>query len=451
MNRRIVGAVIVALFVASVPTASANPEPYHEESFDDAPSGWAEEHGMDLTPNGHVGPGLLSEIATGDHWGSRAFWRFQDNLGFEPDTLYWRYWVMFDEDNYIQPPHRGKLPGPAGLYTYNCLGSRPSTPEEPCWSARMMFSRDYPKWNEEGPDDGAEGETRIGFYVYHLDQGANWGDSWDWDRDLSVLQNGTWHCLEGRISMNTPGSADGILQGWVDGELAFDRDDLRFRRAAETDIHIRSFWFDVYYGGTTPSPQDNFITFDSLAFGPERIGCKDYNGTFADDDRSTFEDEIEWLVANEITFGCDVTGLYFCPESPVIRSHMSSFLARALDLDPVDGDMFGDVSGTHEPNINAMAVAAITLGCNAEQTLFCPDASVTRAQMASFLARALGLAPLDDDRFADVSGTHAANINAVAEAGITLGCNADGTLFCPNDVVTRGQMAAFLFRALGGG
>ena len=69
---------------------------------------------------------------------------------------------------------------------------------------------------------------------------------------------------------------------------------------------------------------------------------------------------------------------------------MGSFLARALALDPITGDRFADVSGMHEPNINAIANAGITLGCNPEGTLYCPDAFVTRGQMAGFLHRGLG-------------------------------------------------------------
>jgi hypothetical protein len=448
MTRRIMGVVLAALILASVSPASAQLGPYHEENFQQEPTGWTENHGIDLTSEGHVGHGLLSEIRVGDHWGSRAFWNFQDNLGFEPEDLYWCYWVMFDADNYIEPPNRGKLPGPAGLYTYNCLGNRPSTPEEPCWSARMMFARDYPRWPETDPADGRDGETRIGFYVYHLDQPNDYGNSWDWDCDLSILQNGTWHCLEGRINLNTLGASDGVLQGWVDDQLAFDRDDLRFRRTDESDIDIRGFWFDVYYGGAIQSPVDNYITFDSLAFGPERIGCSGYDGTFTDDDHSAFEEEIEWLAASNITLGCDASGLLFCPEDSVIRSHMSSFLARALGLPAVAENRFSDVSGVHTGNINATAEAAITLSCVGDGSLFCPDDVVTRAQMGSFLARALGLDPVEENRFADVSGVHVGNINAIAGAGITLGCDADGTLFCPNEVVTRAQMAAFLFRAL---
>jgi hypothetical protein len=69
---------------------------------------------------------------------------------------------------------------------------------------------------------------------------------------------------------------------------------------------------------------------------------------------------------------------------------MASFLARALELEPIPGDVYGDVSGLHEPNINALAAAGITKGCDTEGTKFCPFEPVTREEMAAFLHRAFG-------------------------------------------------------------
>jgi hypothetical protein len=71
--------------------------------------------------------------------------------------------------------------------------------------------------------------------------------------------------------------------------------------------------------------------------------------------------------------------------------------------------------------------------------------------MAAFLVRAMGYDyNPPGDRFTDDNGsTFEDEIEKLAEAGVTQGCT--DTLFCPNDPVTRGQMAAFLHRALGGG
>ena len=171
--------------------------------------------------------------------------------------------------------------------------------------------------------------------------------------------------------------------------------------------------------------------------------------TFIDDDGSIFEADIEWMYARGITFGCPGVGPLYCPFDPVTRAQMASFLVRVFDLPAVEGNRFTDVGGVHTANINALAEAGITFGCNPGGTLFCPTLEVTRAQMGSFLARALGLTPISGDVFDDVADVHEGNINAIAALGITNGCNSGGTLFCPTDPVTRGQLAAFLHRALG--
>ncbi|MCP3885865.1 MAG: S-layer homology domain-containing protein, partial [Propionibacteriaceae bacterium] len=81
---------------------------------------------------------------------------------------------------------------------------------------------------------------------------------------------------------------------------------------------------------------------------------------------------------------------------------------------------------------------------------YCPNANVTRGQMAAFLTRALNLPPQDTDTFTDDDGSvFEANIEALATAGITKGCNPPtNDRYCPDANVTRGQMAAFLYRAL---
>jgi hypothetical protein len=118
-------------------------------------------------------------------------------------------------------------------------------------------------------------------------------------------------------------------------------------------------------------------------------------------------------------------------------------VAAAAQVEP-GGSFIDDDGNVHEGYIEAIALEGITAGC--DTGLYCPNDFVTRAQMATFLARALELDPVAGTRFSDVSGTHAQNINAIADAGITAGC--DTGLYCPNDFVTRAQMATFLGRAL---
>ena len=114
-----------------------------------------------------------------------------------------------------------------------------------------------------------------------------------------------------------------------------------------------------------------------------------------------------------------------------------------LRLTDVDASIF-------RPDIIWLAGEGITKGCNSAQTLFCPNHPVTRGQMAAFLVRALNLTDQDPsiDFTDDNTSVFENDIEKLATAGITKGCNTAQTLFCPNQPVTRGQMAAFLRRAL---
>ena len=96
------------------------------------------------------------------------------------------------------------------------------------------------------------------------------------------------------------------------------------------------------------------------------------------------------------------------------------------------------------PHIAWMYESGITSGCGPE--LFCTNNPISRGEMAAFLHRALGLPPATADYFADDnSSPFESSINRVAEAGITSGCGANR--FCPNANVSRGSMAAFIDRA----
>ena len=124
---------------------------------------------------------------------------------------------------------------------------------------------------------------------------------------------------------------------------------------------------------------------------------------------------------------------------------MAAFLNRALDLPNTGYDFFDDDDGTlFEHDINRLARAGITGGCATRR--FCPDATVSREQMASFLTRAFGLPLTSTDFFTDDNTSiHEGSINRLAASGITGGC-AVGR-YCPKSNVTREQMAAFLYRA----
>lgn len=168
-------------------------------------------------------------------------------------------------------------------------------------------------------------------------------------------------------------------------------------------------------------------------------------GTFTDDNGSGHEGDIEAIRAAGITNGCGADR--YCPAQAVPRDQMAAFLDRALALPSTNVDFFSDDGASpFQDSINRVASAGISLGC--AEGRFCPAANVTRAEMASFLVRAFVLAAGTSNQFSDDDGsTFEADIDALASAGITKGCAAGQ--YCPHGAVTRAQMASFLGRALG--
>ena len=191
----------------------------------------------------------------------------------------------------------------------------------------------------------------------------------------------------------------------------------------------------------------NNVSLDDVALVVEQA--------FVDDNGHTFEADIEWMAGEGITKGCNPpTNDMFCPDSTVTRGQMAAFLVRALDLTDSLPDPFSDDDDSiFESDIEKLAAAGITRGCNPPlNDRFCPDKKVTRGQMAAFLVRAIGYVDdgggdlFDDDDDSVFEG----DIDRLGTAGVTRGCNPPAnTNYCPDKVVTRGQMAAFLHRALG--
>jgi hypothetical protein len=183
--------------------------------------------------------------------------------------------------------------------------------------------------------------------------------------------------------------------------------------------------------------------------------CSSYGGTFTDDNENLFQGSIEWVAYEGITTGCNPpVGDRYCPDGLVTRGQMAAFLVRALGYaDDGGGDLFLDDDGhVFEGAIDRLGAAGVTRGCNPPANdRFCPDRLVTRAEMAAFLTRALGYTdPGAGDWFVDDDGSiYEDAIDRLRFAEVTLGCNPPvNDRYCPSDDVTRGQMAAFLRRAL---
>ena len=204
-----------------------------------------------------------------------------------------------------------------------------------------------------------------------------------------------------------------------------------------------------------PQPEAWEFTYVGL----DNIRCYQFGATddnsFCDDSKSVFEADIEWLFHRDITTGCNMPeGDRFCPEEPITRGQLAAFLHRALGesiLSTSEPEAFIDSTESRfAGDIAWLSSTGITQGCG--PATFCPDDPVTRGQLAAFFTRAFGYSDgSGSDLFVDDNHSiFADEIDALAQAGVTRGCNPPANdRFCPDAVVTREQMAAFLHRALG--
>jgi hypothetical protein len=168
---------------------------------------------------------------------------------------------------------------------------------------------------------------------------------------------------------------------------------------------------------------------------------------------------IERLYSAGITGGCGTNPLSYCPENSVTRAEMAKFLEKGMC-----GSAYAPPAGTGTVLVDVplsywavnwiekLYTDGITKGCLTSPLTYCPAQSVTRAEMALFLLRAKhGTAytpPMATGVFTDVPTSHwAANwIEQLYVEGITGGCNLSPLTYCPEDSVTRAEMAKFLVK-----
>ena len=152
--------------------------------------------------------------------------------------------------------------------------------------------------------------------------------------------------------------------------------------------------------------------------------------------------------------GTDCGQNRFCPTDPLPRWAIAVWLVRILDGDDPTprSARFADVTGNPwwESHVERLAELGVTAGCATNPLRFCPDRTVSRAQMASFLARAFDLPSGPDAGFTDVTAgsTHSDDISALYASGMTAGCRTEPLRYCPARATTRGEMATFLWRAV---
>jgi murein DD-endopeptidase MepM/ murein hydrolase activator NlpD len=173
---------------------------------------------------------------------------------------------------------------------------------------------------------------------------------------------------------------------------------------------------------------------------------------FNDTVDSTHRDDIEKIYQAGITYGCNPPdNTLFCPQREITRGEMAAFITRTLGLSALPESVpYDDVAGdTFEGDIARLHAAGIAFGCDADS--YCPDRPLLREEMAELLVRGFGYENPDGiDAFVDdEESAFEESINKLANSGVTYGCNPpDNTEFCPERTLTRAEMASFFARAL---
>jgi S-layer homology domain len=227
---------------------------------------------------------------------------------------------------------------------------------------------------------------------------------------------------------------------------------------AATFIHITSGAASTGTGAVQYSVDANpgsTIRSDTITIGGHTFTV--YQGiNFLDvPSNDVFYTVVGQLSARGVTLGCG-NGNY-CPNDPVTREQMAAFILRAKgEFSPPTpaSQRFNDVppQNVFYNFIDRLAVLQITLGCTPDHLFYCPSDPVKREQMSAFILRGLGEfnpPTPGSQRFSDVPPANVFYnfIDRLAVLQITLGCTPDHLMYCPNDSVTRAQMAAFLVRA----
>ena len=156
---------------------------------------------------------------------------------------------------------------------------------------------------------------------------------------------------------------------------------------------------------------------------------------------------VSWAVESAITEGTDAT--HFSPNASVTRAQVVTFLWRAAGSPAVDA---GTVTMTDVPADAYYAEAVrwalangVTRGVT--ETEFAPNVTCTRAQIVTLLARYNGIKDANaKTNFTDVAedAYYAAAVSWAVGKGVTSGETA--TAFAPHEACTRAQTVTFLYR-----
>ncbi len=188
---------------------------------------------------------------------------------------------------------------------------------------------------------------------------------------------------------------------------------------------------------------------DVVVLGESEQDEPDASGhSFTDIPGTFYEDAVTALYDLGVVQGCAEDE--FCAGQELTRGQVATILDRALELSSDDVELattFVDTAdNVHATSIEAVTQAGLAAGCDEDR--FCPDDPITRAQLATVLQMGFGLDPAPEGEvyFRDRAGVHQEGVNSITAAGVSNGCGL--VHFCPGDHLIRGHAAVFIARAL---
>lgn len=262
--------------------------------------------------------------------------------------------------------------------------------------------------------------------------------------DINGLGNGTAPLTRiyndgASVTLTAPATADGkVFQKWQR-----DGVDFAFTQSTTVTMDANHTLTAVYVCGVT-------INLSSQTFSAAG-GNGNFNVITDAGCSWTATTNAPWITINGGSGTGNGTVSYTAADNGLIGNRTGTIIVANQTFTVLQGAAFFDVPANHPfyNEIGKLSARGVTLGCGNGN--YCPDAVVTRDQMAAFIMRARGEfnppAP-GSQRFNDVppSNPFYAFVDRMAQLQITLGCG--GGNYCPNNSVLREQMAAFLIRAL---
>ncbi len=271
------------------------------------------------------------------------------------------------------------------------------------------------------------------------------------------LENG-WRAIELQWSAATSsGASNGFVNLWVDGVAVPGLSNL------DSDGQAINYarWGSVTGVSTSTAPPgagvNSFKIDDFTSQRADYIGLVNVFSDIGGLDQS-LRQYVHAVYHAGFTNGCATNPLQYCPNNLVTRAEMAKFLELGKNGEvytpPVaTTSSFADVPSNHWARdwIEQLYVDGFTNGCALNPRRFCPDSPVSRAEMAKFLLLARHGASYTPpsvvaSSFADVLASHWAKdwIEQLYVEGLTSGCGTSPLRYCPDDLMTRWQMAKAL-------